>query len=74
MEPAKWESCRVWTDIQNLWYEVNLAEIRNKDQVGLNEIKRIFEEYLDEAYIGDNDIADYINEFDKDQDGMLFYQ
>lgn len=50
----------------------NRFKIRNKDSVGLHEIKRIFEEYLDEAYIGDNDIVDYINEFDKDQDGILF--
>ena len=61
-------------DFQNFWLQVYIIKIkfililifRNKESVGLNDIKRIFEEYLDEAYIGDNDILEYIKEFDKD--------
>ena len=37
--------------------------------MGFNDIKRIFDEYLDENYIEDEDIMDYIKEFDTDKDG-----
>ena len=57
-------------NILSLWYKV-IFLIRGKDQVGFNDIKRIFEEYLEENYIDDEDIMDYIKEFDSDNDGNI---
>ena len=35
--------------------------------MGLTEIKRVFDDYLEEKYIEDEDIMEYIKEFDKDK-------
>ena len=40
--------------------------------MGLTEIKRVFDDYLEEKYIEDEDIMEYIKEFDKDTDGKFF--
>lgn len=45
-------------------------KLRSKELVGVNEIKRVFDEYLEEKYIEDEDILEYIKEFDKDNDGF----
>ena len=38
----------------------NLFDFRGKEQIGVNEIKRVFDEYLEEKYIEDEDILEYI--------------
>ena len=73
MEHPEWKDGRVGADLQGLRRQV-LAGIRNKEQVGLNEIKRVFDDYLEEKYIEDDDILEYIKEFDKDSDGISLMQ
>ncbi len=47
---AEWEQIFKVFDLKYYFY------FRNKEQVGVNEIKRIFDEYLEEKYIDDEDI------------------
>jgi Ca2+-binding EF-hand superfamily protein len=50
-----------------------LFDRKEKGLVGLNEIKSVFNQYLD-INISDNDILEFIEEADIDKDGYLNQQ
>ena len=50
-----------------------LFDRKEKGQVGINEIKAVFNQYLD-INISDNDILEFIEEADIDKDGFLNQQ
>ena len=50
-----------------------LFDRKEKGLIGLNEIKQVFNQYLD-IVISDNDIMEFIEEADSDKDGFLNQQ
>lgn len=50
-----------------------LFDRKEKNLVGINEIKAVFNQYLD-INISDNDILEFIEEADLDKDGFLNQQ
>lgn len=51
----------------------SLFDRKEKGLIGLNEIKQVFNQYLD-IPISDNDILEFIEEADQDKDGYLNQQ
>lgn len=51
----------------------SLFDRKEKGLIGINEIKSVFNQYLD-INISDNDILEFIEEADTDKDGFLNQQ